>query len=196
MWRKSTDVTNLQHWKEQGLISPTAFQQLSAFVDLILEWNSRINLTGFKTRESMEEKLMGDSIAALSKVQIPGKRILDFGSGAGIPGLVWAACDPSARIVSLEIRQKKVAFQKEVLRQTSISADVRIGLFPEAVQNEKFDIIVSRAIRFDPDLWIKGASLLNPGGQFIRFASRETNENGWTTAPITDQSSLLIRFAS
>src|SRR5437660_8094155 len=85
-------------------------EKLDRFVDLLLEWNARINLTGFKTRQEIEDRLLEDTVGALNVLDLAGKSVLDFGSGAGIPGLVWAICNPSIRITSVEIRQKKVAF--------------------------------------------------------------------------------------
>lgn len=179
-------------WKEAA-ISDEALAKLSLFVDLILEWNARINLTGFRTRTEIEEKLIGESMATLRVVPISGKSILDFGSGAGIPGLVWAACDGTARVTSLEIRQKKVAFQKEALRTTGINAEIVLGRFPEAVTDRRFDVIVTRAIRFSPSLWTAAETLLAPGGCFVRFAIPGSSEEGWTAFPVSAGTTLLIR---
>lgn len=179
-------------WKEAG-ISPDAASKLSLFVDLILEWNARINLTGLRTRTEIEERLIGESVAALRALPVSGKTVLDFGSGAGIPGLVWAACDDSARITSLEIRQKKVAFQKEVLRTAGIDAEVVQGHFPEAVTGRQFDVIVTRAIRFSPSLWTAAEALLAPGGCLVRFGTPRQEEPGWSVLPISPGTTLLIR---
>src|SRR5262249_21636393 len=139
--RTSVRIMTLQHWKAQGRIDSAAFEKLSSFVNLLLEWNSRINLTGFRTASEIEDILIEPCIAALEALQFPGKSVLDFGSGAGIPGLVWAACLPDLSVTSLEIRQKKAAFQKEVLRKSGIHAEVIAGRFPDAVGDRKFDVI-------------------------------------------------------
>jgi 16S rRNA (guanine527-N7)-methyltransferase len=180
----------LKEWKTQGRINSAAFEKLSSFVNLLLVWNRRINLTGFHTAAEIENILIDPCIAALDAVPFPGNAILDFGSGAGIPGLIWAACRPELSVTSLEIRQKKVAFQKEVLRKTAITAEIVAGRFPEAVMDRHFDVVATRAIRFSPELWNSARSLLNPGGILVRFAS--SAEPDWNAIKIADKSFILF----
>lgn len=182
-------------WKDN--LSPAAISKLSAFSDLILRWNSRINLTGYRTRDQIDELLIGESVLSMRALQNAGyvkdvTSILDFGSGAGVPGLVWAMMDLPVGITSLEIRQKKIAFQKEVVRDLGLKARIVLGKFPDAVSGERFDLIASRAIRFDPKIWDQGRPLLNPGGHFVRFASANVIESGSETIPVSDKTSLQI----
>jgi len=174
------------------LIAEEAILRLTLFRDLILEWNSRINLTGFRSPAEIDEILIGESVRALSAISISGKRVLDFGSGAGIPGLVWGLCVPSARITSLEVRYKKIAFQKEVVRSTGVQAEVVRGHFPEAVLGRKFDVVVSRGIRFTPTIFREAVQLLDTGGMIVRFASPGTVEEGWTTTSISPLTTLMF----
>ena len=176
-------------------LSKETQQRLSDFAALILEWNQRINLTGFRTIAEIEQVLIGECVQALPYLEIAGKTVLDFGSGAGIPGLVWAVCQPTVRLTSLEVRQKKVAFQKEAARELQIPSEIICGRFPEAVAGRKFDVIVSRAIRFSPTLWKDARGLLNAGGLIARFASHGDPEEGWESISISDRSALLISRA-
>jgi 16S rRNA (guanine527-N7)-methyltransferase len=183
------------HWKDK--LSSASLSKLTAFTDLILRWNSRINLTGYRTAEQIDDHLIGESVLAMHELQKSGyvkegTTILDFGSGAGIPGLVWAMMDLPIEITSLEIRQKKIAFQKEVIRDLGLKARIVLGKFPEAVSEDRYDLIVSRAIRFDPKLWQEGRVLLNDGGHFIRFAASDANESGWNSIPVSKKTSLQI----
>lgn len=176
----------------QGLIDEKSRQKLNAFADLILEWNQRINLTGFQNRLEIEETLIGEAVLALRFFQVSGKSVLDFGSGAGIPGLVWALSDPTVFLTSVESTQKKVAFQKEVLRQTRTEAEILWGRFPDAVALRSFNIITSRAIRFSADLWDRARCLLSPGGRMVRFAARGVKQQGWERHSLSDRSDLLV----
>lgn len=186
----------LSQWKEQKLISENSYWKLSRLTGLILEWNPKINLTGFRTRDQIEKLLIGESLFAWKALALEREKILDFGSGAGIPGLVWAICEPEVVVTSLEIRQKKVAFQKEVVRTLGLRAEVLSGHFPEAVKGRRFDLIVSRAIRLSPTAWKQAGKLLEKGGRLVRFARRDASEPGWQPAPISSHSALLIRTAS
>ena len=176
------------------LITEDSSRKLTIFRNLILEWNPRINLTGFRASKEIDEILIGESVRALSAISVSSKRVLDFGSGAGIPGLVWAICDPSAKITSVEIRHKKIAFQKEVLRSTDVEAEVVQGHFPEAVSGRKFDFIVSRGIRFSPQMFREAIGLLAPNGMLIRFASPGTVDEGWDSLSISQRTTLMFHM--
>jgi 16S rRNA (guanine527-N7)-methyltransferase len=186
-------VSFLKTLLAQGLIDQPALQKLHIFVDLILEWNQRINLTGFHQQEEIEEILIGEALLALKFLWISGQSILDFGSGAGIPGIVWALCDPSANVTSIESRQKKVAFQKEVLRQTGATAEVIWGRFPEATPRREFDMIATRAIRISPVLWSDAKATLKSGGKLVRFglATDPVGEE-WSRYFLSNRSDLLV----
>jgi 16S rRNA (guanine527-N7)-methyltransferase len=184
----------LQDWSKQGKVSEASARQLAQFAEAIQEWNPRINLTGFKTIQQIEEILIGESLLALPHLEIAGRSVLDFGSGAGIPGLAWAIAKPSCRVTSVEIRKKKVAFQKEIVRRLDLkNAQVVLGLFPDAVLDRHFDVIVTRAIRFSSHLWEEAKKLLLPGGQLVRFASSGKDVvDGWKSVPVSQKTTLLI----
>lgn len=185
----------LGRWKESGLLNEDVRRKLSEFADLILEWNPRINLTGFRDRESVENILIGESVRALRVTRIGGRRVLDFGSGAGVPGLVWSICNPEIRLTTLEVRQKKIAFQKEVVRTLDLAVRVLPGRFPDRVMEETFDWIVTRAIRFDPVLWRRAEAIVDLGGGLIRFSSGYgVVPEGWEAVRISEHTDLLFRF--
>jgi 16S rRNA (guanine527-N7)-methyltransferase len=95
-------MSSLEQWKDKGLLTDETLLKLQLLSALIFEWNPKVNLTGYKTKEEIAEFLIGESVAALTALTVSGKSVLDFGSGAGIPGLVWAILEPSARITSVE----------------------------------------------------------------------------------------------
>ena len=186
------------HWKDSNLLTQESSAQLSKFRDLILLWNQRINLTGYRTAEEVEDLLIGESVLAAEALQVAdfvprGTKVLDFGSGAGIPGLVWLILGLPIDLVSLEIRQKKVAFQKEAARNLNLKARIIAGRFPEAIADETFDLIVSRAIRYDRSLWQRGMVLLKPTGKFVRFGSANAEEEGWISLPVSKRTSILMK---
>jgi len=183
----------LAKWKAEGLLNDSAFEKLGLFADLLLQWNSRINLTGLTSRESVEEILICESILAARAFPLSEKRVLDIGSGAGIPGLVWLTCDPTIHLTSLEIRAKKVAFQKEACRRLDLKAEIISGRFPYAVRERKFDVIATRAVRFDQTLWTQASPLLEPGGSFLRFGASSLEEQDWHSLPISTRTNLIIR---
>ena len=183
----------LKQWMSEGILTPGVFQRLSLFLDLLEEWNARVNLTGLRTRSEMEEVLIAESIAAVLVFPMSGKTVLDVGSGAGIPGMVWVIMDSTIRLTSLEIRGKKVAFQKEVQRFLSLDSEIIKGRFPEAVAARSFDVIATRAVRYSPALERQAESLTRKGGYLLRFVAPATVESGWETRPLSSRSTLLLR---
>jgi 16S rRNA (guanine527-N7)-methyltransferase len=182
----------LKQWSSEGLLPQATSEKLTQFLDLLVGWNERINLTGLQSREEMENLLIGESVLAARAFPMSGKRVLDFGSGAGIPGLVWTIYDPSIKLTSVEIREKKVAFQKEVIRTLGVDAEVLKGNFPDVVWDRQFDVIATRAVRFSSKLWAQTAQLLVPGGSFVQFTKPNVEEEGWGSLPVSDRTSLLI----
>ena len=186
-------MTMLTQWTSEGILTPATSHKLSLFLDLLMEWNARVNLTGLRTRQEMEEVLIGESLSAARIFPMSNKSVLDVGSGAGIPGIVWAIYDPTIRLTSLEIREKKIAFQKDVQRSLDLNVEVIKGVFPEAVANRTFDVIATRAVRYTPILAAQATALLTPGGFLVRFAGAGALEPDWESRPITPRASLLIR---
>jgi 16S rRNA (guanine527-N7)-methyltransferase len=139
----------------------------------------------------METVLIGESILAAHALPLSGKEVLDFGSGAGIPGLVWAIYDSTVQITSLEIRARKIAFQKEVARNLDLYVEILLGRFPDAVERRKFDVITTRAVRVSPELWKNARVLLKSGGSLIQFAKSGARLEGWDSIPISNRSCIL-----
>ena len=186
----------LQQWSSEGFLTPEAAGKLSTYVDLLIEWNPRINLTGLTSRPEIVEILVGESVLAARAVPLAGKSVLDLGSGAGIPGIIWAIIEPSIDLTSLEIREKKVAFQKEAVRILGLKIEVVRGLFPTAVAGRTFDLMVARAVRLTPPLMKQAAAMIKPGGAILRFATVSENPDGWERIPVSKRTSLLRKTFS
>jgi 16S rRNA (guanine527-N7)-methyltransferase len=184
----------LNRWTSEGILTPATAEKLNTFLDLLFEWNTRVNLTGLHSRSEMEEILVGESLLAARALPISGKRVLDVGSGAGVPGLLWAIYDPTMLLTSLEVRQKKVAFQKEAQRILGLNVEVVRGMFPAAVvSGRSFDIVVTRAVRYTPTFEEEAVSLLLPGGTLVRFAGANAVVDGWSSLNLSPRASMLIR---
>ena len=183
----------LLKWKDEGKLDPLIFAKLQEFIDLLIQWNSRINLTGLHSRDTIEEALIEESILAFWAYPLSGKKVVDFGSGAGIPGLVWSIVDPTIALTSIEIRAKKISFQKEVVRRLDLSSEIVHGKFPEVVRDRHFDVVTTRAVRLDQSLLDRCLALLTSGGSILRFVSSEADpERDWRQIPLSKKSSLLV----
>ena len=126
-----------------AVLSPTQLQHISIYIDLLIKWNSRVNLTSVRQPDEIVTRHFGESLftarhlfphlfpipdqPATTEAQ-PEIRVIDVGSGAGFPGLPIKIWDPHIHLTLIESNQKKATFLREVIRTlTLISVDVFAG---------------------------------------------------------------------
>lgn len=130
-------------------ISPQFVAKEIAFVEELMRWNKKINLTAITDRDEVLEKHLLDSLV-LNKFLKEDVRLLDLGSGGGFPGLALAIANPEIRVVSVESVGKKVNFQKHIKRLFSLDNFEPVGdrienLLKRGDFKSEFDIITARA---------------------------------------------------
>ncbi|AJF07818.1 hypothetical protein GSUB_16410 [Geoalkalibacter subterraneus] len=144
--------------------------KLLIYQEELLRWNKKINLTAVCDPEESVEKNLVDSLTALPFIA-EGSRLLDMGSGAGLPGLPLAVARPDLKVVSLEAVAKKVHFQRHAARHLGLSNFTayqgRIENYPQLLEKENiFDVVIARALTELPQLlqwaspYLKGAGLM------------------------------------
>jgi 16S rRNA (guanine527-N7)-methyltransferase len=124
-----------------------ARSKLSAYLDLLAKWNRVHNLTAIRDRKQMQSLHIDDALAVLRFLpEAPHLRLLDVGSGGGVPGIPLAIARPGWNVVLLDSNRKKVSF----LTQAAI--ELRLdNVQPVASRiedygcNERFDVVISRA---------------------------------------------------
>src|SRR5882672_2097875 len=100
----------------------TLIPQLSAFLDLLLKWNARTNLTAIRDPEEIVRRHFGESL--FTAQHLPKfNTLLDFGSGAGFPGIPIQLLYPEARITLAESQGKKSSFLHEATRTLGLSSE-------------------------------------------------------------------------
>ena len=121
-----------------------AIEKLVAYIELLAEWNKTHNLTAVDDLEEMLSIHIFDS--ASIKPYIKGARLVDVGSGAGLPGMILAILSPALEVTSVESRNKKAQFQMYAANKLRLKnfkvENVRIEDFQP---KEKFPMITSRA---------------------------------------------------
>src|SRR3954462_10034694 len=142
-------------------------QQISTYIDILLKWNARTNLTAIRDEEDIITRHFGESFFAaryLLADAAPGLRVFDVGSGAGFPGLALKLYAPQIVLTLIESHNKKAIFLREVIRALSLRHAMVISARAELIK-ETADLVTLRAVeRFETILPI-AAHLVSPGGR-------------------------------
>jgi 16S rRNA (guanine527-N7)-methyltransferase len=118
--------------------------QLLAYLDLLARWNRTYNLTAVRDPAEMVTRHIVDSLAVLPWV--PGGRLLDAGTGAGLPGIPLAIARPELQVTLLDSAGKKIRFLNHVCRELRLAnAGPLQARLETYVAVTPFDAIVSRA---------------------------------------------------
>jgi 16S rRNA (guanine527-N7)-methyltransferase len=140
--------------------------QLLRFLRLLEKWNKAYNLTAVREIEQMVPKHLLDSLAILP--HLVGGRVLDIGTGAGLPGIPLACARPDTQFVLLDSNIKKVRFVRQAVHDLGLS---NVETVHEAIENYRpsvpFDTIVARALAAIPDMLERSRHLLAPHGTFL-----------------------------
>ncbi len=160
-------------------LSPHTVARMVLYLQELMRWNAKVNLTGLTTERDIISKHFLDSLSAFKLIKPdqalirpgPAHRVLDVGTGAGFPGLVLKLQDPELTVTLLEPSQKKAAFLHHIIGLLGLSG---VAVLIARIEDLKpgrvgpFELITSRAVR--PELALTGApQFLAPGGQVLLF---------------------------
>ena len=106
-------------------VSRETRERLEQYGSLLLNWNRRINLVGAADPADLRKRHVDDCLQVAERVSDGHSRVVDLGSGAGLPGLVVAICRPATRVVCVESDKRKAAFLREAIRCLELNAEVR-----------------------------------------------------------------------
>ncbi len=151
-------------------------EQLLAYLDLLQKWNGAYNLTAIRERAAMRVQHLLDSLSILPWVH-PQGRLLDMGTGAGLPGIPLAVALPKTRWWLVDSVGKKVRFLRQVRRELGLNNVEPVqARLEEMVPETPFDQITARALA-DLNLLMRLARpLLEPGGELLAMKARRDVE--------------------
>ena len=140
--------------------------RLLAYVHLLEKWNRTYNLTAVRAPEQMIPRHILDSLAILPYLQ--GQRVLDMGTGAGLPGIPLALARSDLDFVLLDSNAKKTRFVTQACAELGLK---NIEITQERVEKYQparpFDTLVSRAFSTIADMLVASRHLYGPGGQVL-----------------------------
>ena len=149
-----------------GLTLERDIQQcLLDYIALIEKWNRVYNLTAIREPEKMVSRHLLDSLAVAPHLH--AKRLLDVGSGAGLPGIPLALAKPDTHVTLLDSNHKKAAFLNQAVMELKLkNAEVCSERVESWQTQNRFDVIISRAFSDMGEFVRITRHLLAPGGMF------------------------------
>jgi 16S rRNA (guanine527-N7)-methyltransferase len=120
--------------------------QLSTYLDLLLKWNARTNLTAIRDPEEIVRRHFGESLFAARHINPQTTTLLDFGSGAGFPGLPIALYHPEIAVTLAESQNKKATFLREVVRILRLPTEIWAARVETMPATRQFHTVTLRAV--------------------------------------------------
>ena len=123
-----------------------AYQQFQTYLELLMRWNQRISLTAVREPEQIIHRHFVECAFAAHHLPKDIRTLLDYGSGAGLPGIPIAICFPQTMVTLAEAHGKKAAFLREASRVLGLRAEVYDGRVEAMPDELRFDAVAMRAV--------------------------------------------------
>ena len=150
-------------------VPDVAVTRLLAYLDLLERWNAAYNLSAVRDPADMVIRHLLDSLAVLPHVR--GARLVDLGSGAGLPGIPLAIATPERQVTLIDSNGKKARFLRAAVRELDLANVHVVESRAEAVEGT-FDCVTARAFASLADMLRWGGQLLAPGGVWLALKGR------------------------
>jgi 16S rRNA (guanine527-N7)-methyltransferase len=156
-----------QGLREAGIrLSQDVQQKLLDYLALLQKWNKVHNLTAVRDPEEMITLHLLDSLSVLPHIE--GERLLDVGSGAGLPGIPLAICNPELQVTVLDSSHKKASFMRQAKAELGISNLEVVCSRVEAYRPQAlFDTVISRAFSDLAEFMQLTRHLAKPDGRWL-----------------------------
>lgn len=156
-----------QGLREAGIpLSPEVQQKLLDYLGLMQKWNKVHNLTAVRDPEEMVTLHLLDSLSVMPYIE--AQRLLDVGSGAGLPGIPLAICKPQLQVTVLDSSHKKASFMRQAKAELNIpNLQVVCGRVEAYKPDGLYDIVISRAFSDLAEFVQLTRHLGKPGAQWL-----------------------------
>lgn len=157
--QQGIDAMNLSFSVEQQ-------EKMLAYVALLQKWNSTYNLTALRDEASMISHHVLDSLSLMPHLD-PSKRLIDVGSGGGMPGILCAISYPEMDMTLLDANRKKTTFLQQVVIELGLSNVQVKSCRVETLADQSYEIVTSRAFAELADFVNLTRELIHPQGIWL-----------------------------
>jgi len=183
--------------EESAVLTTAQLLNISTYIDILLRWNARTNLTAIRGEEQIVTRHFGESLFAArhlfplcSSVSpvIKSLEVADVGSGAGFPGIPIKLWAPEISLTLIESNHKKATFLKEVTRALTLT-NVNIQTArAESLADASFDVVTLRAVERFQSILPAAARLVVPGGRLALLIGQAQLPQAQMALPALDWS--------
>nr|WP_041483933.1 16S rRNA (guanine(527)-N(7))-methyltransferase RsmG [Thioalkalivibrio paradoxus] len=165
-------------------LDPAWIPGVVRYLELLERWNRVHNLTAVRGAQAMLDRHVLDSLTLLPWLH--GDRVLDVGSGAGLPGLVLALADPEREYLLVDSAAKRVRFLRAAIAELALSRVTALHTRIEDLRPEHgFATVVSRAFAAPPEFVRRAGHCVAPGGRLLAMlgqpgAAQAALPGGWS----------------
>ena len=180
---------------ETFVFSETQLEDISTYIDMLIRWNSRMNLTAIRDPEQIVTRHFGESLFAARHLftpssslsspmnsASPARTLADIGSGAGFPGLPIKILIPELSLTLIESSHKKSTFLREVTRALTLT-DVDIQTRRAETLSTTYDVVTLRAVERFKTILPTAARLLAPAGRLALLISSAQQPQAQSALP-------------
>jgi len=193
--------------EEPAVLSATQLERISTYIDILIRWNARINLTAIRDPEDIVPRHFGESLFAARHLfplpsALPSERaalqgrvtapketgasapasVADIGSGAGFPGLPIKLWAPLISLTLIESNHKKAAFLREVTRALTLT-NVNIQNNRAEMSANTYDAVTLRAVERFESILPTAAALVAPAGRLALLISAAQESRAHSALP-------------
>lgn len=159
-----------------------ALDRFDKYAQLLIEWNKKINLTAITEPDEIVHKHFIDSLMLFNSIEInDDTRIIDVGTGAGLPGVALLIANPKFEVTLLDGTKKKLNVIENILSELGLSATIVHSRAEEAGKlpqyREQFDVVTARAVSNLRDLSEYCLPFAKVGGVFAPLKATGVNED-------------------
>lgn len=153
---------------ENQTLSPAQHESLGTYLDLLLKWNAKVNLTSIRDPEEIVTRHFGESLfAARHLFSAPSPdSVIDIGSGAGFPGIPIKIWNDAVELTLIESNGKKAAFLREVARVLNLN---QVNVYSRRAEDfsAKGSVVTLRAVERFEQILPTARTLLQPNGRIV-----------------------------
>jgi 16S rRNA (guanine527-N7)-methyltransferase len=173
-------------------LSDDQARKIIEFGKLLLHWNRAFNLISRKDQDRLYHRHLLDSLSLVP--WMAGTRIMDLGTGAGLPGIPLAIACPHRGFTLVDRNERKIRFVRQVCRQLDVpNVEALSGDVTVVAAAASYDVVVTRAVAAAAEAWRLACAAIAPGGRLLVMASGQSEGGSLGAEALPEDARVVAR---